>query len=344
MVQRAQAARRRQEQLEFERGEREAAEWAKRTARQLNTNPGLRRAAGVVAQVAGAPAGVVRGAYHDGRAIRGGLDFVLDLTSPFALERQRALKTAAAISRGAVDYVSSRAAQPELAIRDVRRAGDALNRDLNPGATPESPTVLGEAARRLRIGMNEGEAAYTVGTILAPVVGELKIASKLGRFAPPGPAKYIAMGATPAQAAELAEPYVKGMGHHATQPRRVKKMRDLPVVKTVAAAVKQPDLPKAMFGEANVPEGFLDSRFNVLKPENVEKGQFYRNHYGVDDRLYGGRLPNGLGWSGRALGWQRYGPYERILYGTPGATRALIYAPTTAFGVLGQIPDPEAGR
>ena len=49
-------------------------------------------------------------------------------------------------------------------------------------------------------------------------------------------------------------------------------------------------------------------------------GEAMVTHYLTDDRYHGGPLPEdlpGRGWSGRAQGWERYGPLGRFWYGAP---------------------------
>ena len=247
-------------------------------------------------------------------------------------------------AHGAAAYVTSRASNLELLRQDALR----WNRALNPSATPVAGTVSDEIGRRFRIGMNQGDTAYNVATLALPVAGELKGMAGLGRFAEAGAAKYLRMGATPEQAAYLAERDFTTMGHHSIAPRRAAFVRQLPAVQAAAQRLGAPQLPERVFGDLPVPRAFVDSRFNVVKPGGVERGQLYRRHYALDNKYHGGPVSaehGGGGWSGRKLGWTRYGSAERLWHGTPPATKAAALGPPAAFDALGRaIPDRRQGR
>lgn len=300
----------RQRQLEYEaeRRAREAEEWARAKLGRLGSD-----LAGNAAGAAGIVAGVGRGIYNDAKAVKDGAVYVYDLAS-FGSPRQAAAVAAGrqALADGA-GYVATRSADPSLLKQDVQRLGIQMNQDLNPEATPVAPTLRAEMARRLNIGMNQGEAAYNVASLVLPLAGEVKGAVQLGRFAKPGPAKYIARGASPQLAEYFAQPY-QGMGAHLA-PRRTR-------------------LP----GGAPVPKLLMDSPFNVLKPKGIERGAMFERHFKTDGKYYGGPVPaqfGGGGWSGRRLGWERYNPVERIWHGTPGATKAVVVGGPAALGAVG---------
>jgi hypothetical protein len=244
-----------------------------------------------------------------------------------------------------VQYVRSRAARPDLLKRDAARAGGQWNKDLNPAATPVADTFAGELARRFGIGMNQGQALYDVGTIVLPVAGEVKGAAELGRFAKAGSLKYIRMSATPEQAAYLAERDFKTVGHHSIVPQRAKLVRQVPAVQNAANSLGLPQLPGKLFGDLPVPKFFSESAFNIVKPKGVERGMLYKRHYGLDDLYYGGKISaefGGGGWSGQKLGWTRYGPVERLWYGTPGRTKAIGLGAPATLDALGRVaPDDE---
>jgi hypothetical protein len=100
--------------------------------------------------------------------------------------------------------------------------------------------------------------------------------------------RFMAQGFNRKQAEYLALPY-KGMGEHFF-PRR--------------------------FG---LPESFSESRFNVLKPDGITRGDFYRLHYMVDSSYHGSPLPRamGKGWSGKKLGLEKYDLPRKLWYGSP---------------------------
>jgi hypothetical protein len=89
----------------------------------------------------------------------------------------------------------------------------------------------------------------------------------------------------------------------------------------------------------------------------MERGQFYRQHFGLDDFYHGGRIGadfGGGGWSGQKLGWTKYNPAERIWYGMPDATKTVVVGGPTALQTLaefgaeqpdpGQMPEAESRR
>ena len=59
----------------------------------------------------------------------------------------------------------------------------------------------------------------------------------------------------------------------------------------------------------------MDSSLNVSKPRGLSQYDFYKYHYAVDPKFYGGSLRRGLnggrGFSGAQLGFERYSIPER---------------------------------
>lgn len=200
-----------------------------------------------------------------------------------------------------------------------------------------------EMGRRFDVGMNQGEAGYHVATAVLPAVGELKGAVEFGRLAKAGPAKYVAMGAPPELADYLAQPYA-GMGHHSMIPRRAQSVAQVPIVNKTAKLLKVEGPVNKALGGVPIPKGALDNPFNVVSSQ-MERGQMYRKHFGLDDYYYGGKVPadfGGGGWSGRRLGWRKYNPAERLWYGTPDATKAvLLGGPAILEGLGGFTPEKE---
>lgn len=95
-----------------------------------------------------------------------------------------------------------------------------------------------------------------------------------------------------------------------------------------------------------LPRRILDSPFNRTLPlAGTPKGAFYRYHYAIDPSYWGGnvkRVFGGGGWSGRALGWKKYGPLARGWYGTAGKTKLAGYGALA--GVGAGLHRPPAGR
>ena len=348
METREQYVARRRRELEAERRKAESDDLIRRGLRGLDDSPAAKSVAGGIVGDIGAVAGLGRGVVHDGQAIANGASLAWNLVNRQAAGHEAAMRAVADTAQGVVDYARSRRSNVDLLWADVRRTGARWNRDLNADATPVAGTLSDEMKRRFNIGMNQGEALYNVGTVALPVAGELKSAVDLGRLAKAGPAKYLRMGGTPEQAAYLAERDFTTMGHHSIAPRRAKLVSQIPAVQSVAQRLGVPNLPERVLGDATVPRVFVDSPFNVVKPRGVERGQLYRRHYGLDDKYHGGPVSaehGGGGWSGRKLGWTRYGPVERLWYGTPGATKAAVLGPPAVLDAIGRaVPIKQQGR
>lgn len=308
----------RQKRLEHEanRGTAEADEWARRQLARLDDNKVAKFLIGNLAGNFGAAAGVGRGVYNDGKAIKDGAVYLYDLASFGSPRQEAAIAAGRQALAGAANYVSTRARDRSLLRRDVKSTAGRMNRDLNQYATPQAPTLAAEIARRYNIGVEQGEAAYNVASLALPVAGEVRGAMQLGRIgamSKRGPAKYIARGVSPQLAEYFAQPY-QGMGAHAV-PRRTR-------------------LP----GGGRIPKVLMDGPFNVLKPKRVERGVMLERHFKTDGRYYGGPIPaefGGGGWSGRRLGWERYNPLERVWHGTPGPTKAVVVGGPAALGAVG---------
>lgn len=162
--------------------------------------------------------------------------------------------------------------------------------------------------------------------------GRVLSAAELGRFAPRGVTKYVEMGATPGQAARFAQHY-RGLGHHAFIPRNATWAK-VPGVKKVADVLGV----TAQKLQGRVPAWMVESPFNVVKPD-VETGQFYRRHVGIDKDYNGGKVGRAFGgtpWSGEDLGWEKYGPLKQFWYGTPGPTKAVGLGGPAALDGLGR--------
>ena len=100
--------------------------------------------------------------------------------------------------------------------------------------------------------------------------------------------RFKSQGFTNKQAYHLAQPY-EGMGHHFV-PRRV-----------------------------GLPSLYSESRFNVLKPNGINRGSFYELHYRVDPKFHGTAFPESVGgtWKGAKLGLQKEGFLGRMWFGSP---------------------------
>jgi len=118
-------------------------------------------------------------------------------------------------------------------------------------------------------------------------------------------ARHRSQGFNPFQAKYLAEPY-EGMGHHF--------------------------VPRRMGREYGLPESFMESRFNVMKPSGITTGQFYERHFLGDPKFYGTSFPRRIGgaWKGEAIGLTKPNFMGRLPYASP---ESLKTAAAAAIGV-----------
>lgn len=267
--------------------------------------------------VAGIPPGVARGAWHLAEGLGGGLAFASRLFDPYDAEYsprgQAAWDTVANAGQGALRYVDQVRRDPSVAAKDLRGlAGGAMTK-LVPGATRPAATFGGELRRNFNFGLDQGEALFDVAS-LAYGGAELKGLAELGVFEKGGrAAKYIKRGYPEHISTYFAEPYEKGMGSHYW-------------------ARKKP-LPEFL-GGGLAPKSILDSPLNVWKPIGVDKGAFFERHYAIDPQYHGGPLRGGGGWSGKQLGWKRYGPVGRAFYGAPAPAKAMAGGGLAGIGAL----------
>ena len=163
-----------------------------------------------------------------------------------------------------------------------------------------------------------GATVGMVGGLFAPRIMRQALRFPGGRPRPlTGVEKYIAQGHSPALAEYLALPY-KGRGHHAFPLRR-----ELPII-----------------GRHKLPDRFMNSPFNVLKPKGITRGDFYELHYKVDPSFNVARLPARFGgdaWSGEKIGLQKYGQIGRLWYGTPTQLKAAAAGSSGLLGTGGYL-------
>lgn len=291
---------------------REAKAQAAGAVRRAAQNPVVRSVAIDAARSAGNGAGVVRGGVQavrglvDGAAFAGRLVDPLDFlkSSPGESAVQQLGRGVLSAGRTGAEYVRKGVADPRTVMADVTEAAKQWHRELDSSATPAAPTFEGELRRNFAIGQNQGELAFEVGSL---VVGgpAAKMVKGLPRLSSVGNVeKYVAQGFSPRAAAHLAEPYpASNMGSH-----------------FIPRDTKLPDF----LGGGPLPKRYIDSVFNVLKPEGISRGDFYELHYKVDPRFHGNGVIPGEPWRGGALGLNRYGPAGRIWHGSPPPLKARV--------------------
>ena len=272
-----------------------------------------------IARRVGNAVGMVRGAANAVEGLVDGATFVSRLVDPLdGLKNpgQSATGQLFQAGREMVEYAGKAIREPTVLVRDVGDKVRQIERDTHPNATPPANTFAGELQRNFAIGQNQGELAFDVGSLVlagpaAKLTGHIGAASR----ARVGPERYLAQGFSPSGAAYLATPYT-GMGHH-TVPRRYR-------------------LPEFLGGKP-LPPSISDGPFNLLKPEGMTRGDFYRLHFEVDDHFHGTKLPKRVGgesWSGKRLGFERYGLPERLWHGTPAPLKARVGGSATVGGGL----------
>jgi hypothetical protein len=121
--------------------------------------------------------------------------------------------------------------------------------------------------------------------------------------------KYRALNFSDLEAGYLAQEY-NGMGHHFI-PRRVGKA-------------------------LRIPDWYMESPWNKLKPNGITIGDMYELHAKVDPYFYGARLPKNIGksWSSKRIGIQKYGLPGRLWHGSPTLLKATAALPVAVGGAL----------
>ncbi|THD82035.1 MAG: hypothetical protein E7812_04315 [Phenylobacterium sp.] len=180
------------------------------------------------------------------------------------------------------------------------------NVELNPLASPLASTREGAYRQGEHFGENHGEVWFDAAML--PVGGEVAEAAEgraLARTALDATG-YEAKGTPPEIAKYFAQPY-KGMGSH-----------------LIARDSRFP----GFLGGGPLPSWFIDSRYNVWKPEGATRGQVFQGHVENDLRYNGGPLPGrrgkGSGWSGPKLGWEKNPPLDRFINRMPAVTKGTL--------------------
>jgi hypothetical protein len=283
-------------------------------------SPMARGVAGYLGQAAGAQVGLATGAAKvaDGIA-RGGL-FFGRLLNPFDTYMSDPGDAAWDHVFGgigsAIDYGRSRIENHGLIRQDLSQGWTQFRQDHDPTATAPGATPSDELKRQYGIGKNNSELLVDVASTVAGGEGlkALSLAGKAGELT--GAAKWVARGFTPAQAEYLAAPY-QGMGHHFWPRRGI----DIPGIQN----------------KVKLPQFMSEGPLNLKKP-GISRGDFYELHYKVDPRFYNANLPRRVGggtWTGSRLGYDKYGQFGRIWYGSPDALKVTVGGAAATPGLLG---------
>jgi hypothetical protein len=261
----------------------------------LDRNPLANRLVTGLVESAGRTAGAFRGAH---KTAKGLADLADRVTQPYPSLSD--LSDAVGTDMGLLNLANQVRKNPGLVPRAVERKRHELNVQLNPSATAPADTALEELGRRYGVARNQGEPIYDVVSAVYPGT-EVRQLNGMNRVREilRGPEFFEKYG--PASRAALAEPAPDGMGSHF--------------------------IGRAMAKKLGLPQWFVDGPFNVSRPPGQNKGERYLYHSMVDPKSHGDRLPTGLdrrGFRFRDFGVERFSPWERLLYGAPGALKGTV--------------------
>ncbi len=296
----------------------------------LDHSPIAKTVGGNLALLAGTGPGFARGAWRLAEGVGGGLNFVGRLLDPYdaysSPRGEAAWDAVVGAGQKGYQYLNKVRTDPSTVLSDARHWAQDANAKLNPSATRPADTFGGELRRNFNIGLNGGETLFDLGSMLYGGA-ELKGLAELGLLQKGGQAsRYLARGYPSGLSEYFATPY-RGMGH--------------PSLSAIEAS------PQGI-GRGPVPKVISDSRFNVLKPSGIDTGAFYERHFNVDPRYGGGAIPAEFGggrWSGKELGWRKYGPIGRGFYGASAPLKAAVGTGLTGTGALVDWDwGPEQGR
>jgi hypothetical protein len=124
--------------------------------------------------------------------------------------------------------------------------------------------------------------------------------------------KYIAAGKDYEAAHYLASPY-DGRGHHYFPEDREIELLGYQI---------------------SLPDWYVQSRFNILKPPGISNYEMAKLHFGVDPTYFGGpiagRKGKGSGLSGRTEGFEKYEKLGRHWHGAPDSLKVALGVPAAA--------------
>jgi hypothetical protein len=240
----------------------------------------------------GAARGVVRTAEDLGKTAM----FVGRLTLPFEeyLPGPSAHGQARQAARSGFKYAQQALADPAATKNKVAEAGRQFRRNLDPTSSATGKTMEDEVVRSMNLGANQGQFAADVGLLFvgSPALkGLSRFPRSIDAFKAAEEARALR---TPAQVARLAERY-HGAGSHYV-PQRLTE---------------------------GFPSWIRDNPLFVYSPD-ISREEFYIRHAQLDPYYYGGSLPERGSWSAKEIGVQKLNRFDRISYGMPAPTRALL--------------------
>jgi len=289
----------------------------------LDDSPTAKAVGGTLAYAAGLAPGAVRGAVHTGQGAVDAALFAQRLANPLDLllspSGQSAVAQASNAGRLFADYAVEGVQNPSKVRNDLTSAFQDFRIKHDPTVTPAADTLGGEMKRTFALGMNGGELLFD-GVSLAAGGGAIRGAAGLGRVAKAANATERAyLAANPGIEASFARPYSKKLMSHHILNRGAK-------------------LPKVL-GGGPYPEWLIESELNKIRHDpGVTYRDLYRNHRGAggDRHFSGGKIPDKFGggrWRTEDLGWDTYGPLDRLNYGTSPYTKGVV-GPVLVGGVV----------
>lgn len=307
--------------------------WLESFKYRLDRNPRVKAVAGDAVLKLGQPLGFARGAGKTLLGLVETAEFLRRLSDPVDVLKsppgQSALQQLAGGVNEGIGRIGAVVHDPQSVVRGTKAAAHRANVSLNPAATPQAPTLAGEMQRNFNIGLNQGDAAFQVGSMVVPA-GAVAKAAKFSSLRNVGPAKYIAQGFDPENATKLARIY-GGRGHHyfgrAGAPDEF-------------LGLEMPEMLKNL----RLPSKINESPFNILKPSGITYGDMYELHYKVDPHFGGAKLPGrgkGEGWSGKRLGLKKYGELGRVWHGAPLPLHSAVGGLLTTGNTVGHWPEDE---
>jgi hypothetical protein len=272
----------------------------------LNGNELAKRVSGQVLRQTMQPIGAARSVWNTGKGLLDVADFADRLLDPLSPSGQAAWGDLYGAGEEALRFGREAVSDPKAAGRDIGHAGRQFYESIEPSATPMASTFTGEMRRMGNIGANQGEATADIASLLGGGIG-VKGVAKIGAAKALTKADYLRAGFTEKQIAGLGKAYA-GRGHHAIPLRATKGLSE---------------------SVRNNPAFVLDFKGRTRAQANEE-------HFRVDKKFWGANAPKDpggpRGWSGKKLGLERYGPINRLAFGTPDLVKNILIG--NALGVL----------
>ena len=285
----------------------------------LDEDPKAKEAIGYATRGLSQPVGFGRRAVSSVKGLLDSAYWGYQLQHPYTEEGQAAWGRALDVNRAILDYGGKAISHPSSAWSDIKSEGQKFNVSINPSATPLGATLSDELKRSAKIGANRGALEFDGASLAGGLLG-LKGLTRWGAAAPLTDADYAQAGFTPYQMAEYGERYTN-VGHHSV-PKRVTR---------------------------GWPKVIQDNPFFVVRRTGINKREMNEEHFRMDPHFFGAKAPvdpdGPKGWSGKKLGLKKYGPIDRVAFGTPEPVNTLLFSNWLGAPLGGiKIAGPEHGQ